>query len=113
MKSRNEIWLADLNPQIGTETGKMRPVLIVQTDLLNHQGHNSTIIFPITTKIKHAEPIRIFLKAGTCGVSNDSEIMLDQIRAIDNSRFVKKIGDVSKDIELKINKFLRAVLELS
>lgn len=113
MKSRNEIWLADLNPQIGTETGKTRPVLIVQTDFLNHQGHNSTIICPITTNIKHAEPIRIFLKAGSCGVLNDSEIMLDQIRAIDNSRFVKKIGTISTDQANRVNRFLRAVLELS
>jgi mRNA interferase MazF len=47
-----EIWIADLNPQIGTEPGKTRPVLIVQTNLLNSIPHPSTIICPITTNVK-------------------------------------------------------------
>ncbi|HAY70305.1 MAG TPA: type II toxin-antitoxin system PemK/MazF family toxin, partial [Saprospirales bacterium] len=47
-----EIWIADLNPQIGTESGKTRPVLIVQTDLLNKIPHPSTIICPITRNVQ-------------------------------------------------------------
>jgi len=47
-----EIWIADLNPQIGTEPGKTRPVLIVQTNLLNSIPHPSTIICPISTNVK-------------------------------------------------------------
>jgi mRNA interferase MazF len=47
-----EIWIADLNPQIGTEPRKTRPVLIVQTNLLNSIPHPSTIICPITTNVK-------------------------------------------------------------
>jgi len=47
-----EIWIADLNPQIGTETGKTRPVLTIQTNLLNKIPHPSTIVCPITTNVK-------------------------------------------------------------
>jgi mRNA interferase MazF len=43
-----EVWLADLNPRVGTEAGKTRPVLVVQTNLLNTVSHPSTIICPIT-----------------------------------------------------------------
>lgn len=68
MKYQNEVWLADLNPQIGTEPGKVRPVIVVQTNLLNEQEHNSTIICPITTKIRNAELIRVFLHSGNGGV---------------------------------------------
>ena len=46
-----EIWIANLDPMRGTETGKTRPVLVVQSDLLN-KVHPSTIICPITTNIK-------------------------------------------------------------
>ena len=46
-----EIWIADLNPRIGTETGKIRPVIVVQTDLLNKE-HPSTIVCPIATNVK-------------------------------------------------------------
>lgn len=41
-----DMWLADLNPQIGMEAGKTRPVLILQTNLLNKTNHPSTIVFP-------------------------------------------------------------------
>jgi mRNA interferase MazF len=47
-----EIWIADLNPQIGTEAGKTRPVLVVQTNLLNKIPHPSTVVCPITTNVQ-------------------------------------------------------------
>ena len=57
-----EIWIADLNPRIGTEAGKVRPVIVVQTDLLNKE-HPSTIVCPITTNVKpDSEILRIHLK---------------------------------------------------
>lgn len=87
-----EIWLADLNPQIGTESGKVRPVVIVQTNFLNEINHPSTIICPITTKLNNESTIlRIRINKGNCGLDQNSDIMIDQIRAIDNSRFVKKL----------------------
>ncbi|WP_432264614.1 type II toxin-antitoxin system PemK/MazF family toxin [Autumnicola musiva] len=55
-----EIWIADLNPRIGTEAGKLRPVIILQTNLLNKAGHPSTIICPITSNIqKDTEVLRL------------------------------------------------------
>lgn len=88
-----EIWLADLNPQIGTEPGKVRPVVIIQTNLLNKIPHPSTIICPITTHvIENSEILRVHLKKGMSSLEYDCDIMIDQIRAIDNKRFIKKIG---------------------
>lgn len=112
MKYQNEVWLADLNPQIGTEPGKVRPVIVVQTNLLNEQEHNSTIICPITTKIRNAELIRVFLHFGNGGVFDDCEIMVDQIRTIDNSRFIKKLGMISAPQQELLKNYLRAVLDL-
>lgn len=88
-----EVWLADLNPRQGTEPGKRRPVLIVQTDLLKQ--HSSTIICPLTTNvIEGVSILRVNLKSGEAGLTRDSAIMLDQIRAIDNRRLVKKLGQL-------------------
>lgn len=57
-----EIWIADLNPRMETETGKVRPVIFVQTDLLNRE-HPSTIVCPITTNAKpDSEILRVHLK---------------------------------------------------
>ena len=90
-----EIWIADLNPQIGTEPGKTRPVLVVQTNLLNKVSHPSTIVCPITTNVnKDIEILRVHLKKGQSKLQQDLDILIDQIRAIDNKRLVKKIGDL-------------------
>jgi mRNA interferase MazF len=63
-----EIWIADLNLRFGTETGKIRSVLTIQTDLLN-KIHPSTIICPITTNVqKKSELLRVHLEQGTGNV---------------------------------------------
>ena len=81
-----DIWLADLNPTRGTEPGKTRPVVIIQTDLLN-DTHLSTIICPITTNVKvEAELLRVHLKKGQ--LDRLSDILVDQVRAIDNNRLI-------------------------
>jgi mRNA interferase MazF len=107
-----EIWLADLDPSFGTEAGKIRPVVIVQTDFLNGR-HKSTIICPITSKVKPKMGIiSVHLKIGDGGLNADSDIMLDQIRAIDNSRFVKKLGDLPPQYHAQLEQNLSDILDL-
>lgn len=97
---------------MGTETGKTRPVLIIQSNLLN-KVHPSTIICPITTNIKKGVSIlRVDIRKGEGGVVQDSSIMIDQIRAIDNKRFLKKIGDLPEALQEKIGENVRIVLDL-
>jgi mRNA interferase MazF len=105
-----DIWLADLNPSRGTEPGKTRPVVIVQTDLLN-ETHLSTLICPITTNVKpEIELLRVHLKKGQ--LDKLSDILVDQVRAVDNSRFLKKIGQLTKDQKAKLKSNLRIVLDI-
>lgn len=113
MKVRQfEIWIADLNPQIVTEPGKVRPVVVVQTELLN-KHHPSTMICPITTKVqKESEILRFHLKKGCCGLSEASDVMIDQVRAIDNSRLVKKIGVLPTELSDKIKINLKILFDL-
>lgn len=108
-----EIWIADLKPQIGTEPGKTRPVLVVQTNLLNKILHPSTIICPITTNIQDsAEILRVHLKKGMSNLNQDCDIMIDQIRAIDSNRLLKKIGDLSDDNLNLVKENILIVLDL-
>ena len=82
------VWLADLNPQRGTEPGKMRPVLIIQNQALLDAGHPSTLVIPLTTRlIEDAAPLRLRLSARD-RLDRDSDLLIDQIRAIDNQRLV-------------------------
>ena len=108
-----EIWIADLNPQIGTETGKTRPVLVVQTNLLNKLPHPSTIICPITSNIKpDADILRVHLKKGEANLSQDSDIMIDQIRAIDNKRLISKLGTLPVRLTEQVKENIMIVLDL-
>ena len=108
-----EIWIADLNPQIGTEPGKTRPVLVVQTDLLNKLPHPSTIVCPITTNVeKEADILRVHLKKGIANLHEDCDIMIDQIRAIDNKRLVKKIGRLPSELIKTVKENIIITLDL-
>jgi mRNA interferase MazF len=108
-----EIWLADLNPQIGTEPGKTRPVLVIQTNLLNKIPHPSTIICPITTNvIKDSEILRVHLKKGTADHHQACDIMIDQIRAIDNTRLTNRIGVLPDELITVVKENIQIVLDL-
>jgi mRNA interferase MazF len=86
--SQFDIWLADLNPRVGTETGKVRPVLILQTNLLN-RIHPSTLICPLTTNVKEeSEILRVHIGKDNSGLLENSDIMIDQIRAIDEKNWL-------------------------
>jgi mRNA interferase MazF len=107
-----ELWVADLNPRMGTEAGKVRPVIVVQTDLLNKE-HPSTVICPITTNVqKDSEILRIHLKKSKTKLKQDCDIMIDQVRAIDNKRLLRKIGEVDIKVKDRIRENLRIVLDL-
>jgi mRNA interferase MazF len=106
-----DIWIADLEPQRGTETGKVRPVLVVQTNLL--KDHPSTVICPITTNvISSSEILRVHIKKGIANLKSDSDIMIDQIRAIDNRRLTQKVGELPLDLQIIVKENIKVVLDL-
>jgi mRNA interferase MazF len=105
-----DIWLADLNPSRGTEPGKTRPVVVLQTDLLN-ETHLSTIICPISTNVlPDVDILRVHLNRNQ--LDKLSDILVDQIRAIDNKRLLQKLGELTKDQRLKLKENLRIVLDV-
>src|SRR5213595_1090816 len=89
MLNRGEVWLANLDPPHGTEPGKTRPVLIVQAQALLDAGHPSTLVVPLTTNVVvDTEPLRIQVpRSGR--LRRQSDLLIDQIRAIDNCRLVE------------------------
>jgi len=113
MPERGEIWLANLNPRRGTEPGKTRPVLIVQSQALLDAGHPSTLIIPLTTNlIEDAEPLRIRV-AATDQLRQDSDLLIDQLRAIDNRRLAQgPLARLSPHLLAKVEDAIREVLDL-
>jgi mRNA interferase MazF len=83
-----EIRLANLNPGRGSEPGKIRPVLLLQNQALLDAGHPSTLVIPLTTNlIDDVEPLRLRIRASG-KLTKDSDLLVDQIRAIDNRRLI-------------------------
>jgi len=88
MRNHGEIWLANLNPGRGTEPGKIRPVLILQNQALLDADHPSTLVVPLTTNlVNDAEPLRLRVVAQG-SLDKDSDLLVDQLRAIDNKRLI-------------------------
>ena len=108
-----EIWIADLNTQIGTEPGKTRPVVVIQTNLLNKVSHPSTIVCPITTNVKKdSEILRVHMKKGTANLHQACDIMIDQIRAVNNKRLTKRLGVLPDELIDLVKENIQIVLEL-
>ena len=110
---RGAIWLADLNPGKGTEPGKTRPVLVVQSQTLLDAGHPSTLVIPLTTNlVDDAEPLRLRVKA-FAKLKHDSNLLLDQLRAIDNRRLTAgPLGVCSPEFMRKVQVAMVEVLDM-
>jgi mRNA interferase MazF len=110
MVSKGEIWLVNLNPvKKNNEMGKIRPVVVYQNDELNHSEYPTTIIIPLSTYlIDDAEPIRYRVKKRD-KLKEDSDIVITQIRAIDNDRFIEQLGYLTTDELIKIKELFEEI----
>ena len=107
-----EIYLANLNPKKGHEVSKTRPVVVIHSQLI--EGLLSTsIICPITTQLSSATLLRVNVSlqdASTTGLSEPSDVIVDQIRSIDNQRLIKKLGELPVAQIEKLQKSLQTIL---
>jgi len=109
---RGVLYLADLEPRRGTEPGKTRPVLVIQTDLLYEAGHPSTWVLPCTTRLTGENLLRVVLPRGIAGNRQECEVMIDQSRAIDNRRLVRALEPLPPEILQEVAEKLRRLGEL-
>ena len=106
MVKRFEIYLVNLNPTIGVEIQKRRPCLIISPNEMNFNV-KTAIIAPMTTKVREF-PTRI-----TCQFEGKSGfIVLDQIRAVDKVRLIKKLGEIDGETSLEVLEKLQEIFAL-
>jgi mRNA interferase MazF len=105
-------YLADLNPRRGSEPGKVRPVLVIQTDLLNEAGHPSTWVLPCTTRLSGESLLRVAVPRGIAGNRQECEVMIDQSRAIDNRRLVRALRGLPRTLLREVEDKLRRLGDL-
>ena len=109
---RGEVWFANLNPTIGSETAKRRPVLIVSNDANNRASATITIV-PITSQIARVYPFEASLSKGAAGLAKASKAQAQQVRTISRERISgKRVGALSAAEMTRVDAALRLHLSL-
>lgn len=94
LTKRGEIYLVNFDPTIGAEIKKTRPALIVQNDIANTYSA-VTIVAAITSSLDdHVYPTEVSVPAKEGGLDKNSVVLLNQLRTIDKTRLIQKLGRV-------------------
>ncbi len=104
MHRQYDIYLINLDPTVGREIRKSRPCVIVSPDEMNN-SIGTAIIAPMTTK-SHDYPTRVPINFQ----SKDGFVVLDQLRTVDKSRLVKRLGAADRGVTAKIKRTIKEML---
>ena len=96
---RGHLVIVDFNPRVHTKPGKVRPAVVVQSDLVTEAGYPSTLVVPTTSAVID-DPgfLRLRLPKGTCGLEKDSDLLIGQLIAVANVSFKKDLGPLPSDL---------------
>ena len=94
MMHRGDIYLVDLTDQVGSEQSGVRPAVVVQNELGNAYSP-TTIVCPLTSKNKSLSATHVSLTPDEAGIIKDSTVLCEQVRVIDKTRIIKKLGEVN------------------
>jgi mRNA interferase MazF len=107
------VYVVDLEPRVGTKLGKQRPCLAIQPTPFAAAGLPSTVILPLSTRlVDNAFPLRVRLGKGTCGLTEESDLLVDQILAWDNGLFRRDLGELPEALQDDVRAAMREFLDL-
>ncbi len=110
---RGEIYYADLNPTIGSEINKKRPVLIVSNNANNRAASTITIL-PITSNVSNVYPFEVALMPKKTGLPKASKVQCQQIRTISKLRINgKPLGAIDKNTQHQVDLALKLHLDIN
>ena len=109
---RGEVFLATLDPVVGREIAKTRPVVVVSNDKNNEFSGTVTILPIASTNVEKTYPFEVFFRRGTGNLPKDSKAKADQIRTLDKRRLVRKMGRLAEKENSQINEAMRIHLGL-
>ena len=109
---RGEVHVAALDPVVGKEISKTRPVVVVSNDMNNRYSGTVTVL-PVTSgNLDKIYPFEVYLRKGSGNLPKDSKVKADQIRTLDKARLVKRIGELGDDEIAEIEKAMKVHLGL-
>jgi mRNA interferase MazF len=110
---RGHLYIVDFNPRIKTKPGKLRPALVLQSDLVKEAGYPSTFVIPTTTRlIEDAGILRLRLNKSQGGIARDSDLLLGQMIAVANESFRQEIGVLPDSLMEELETRIRIILSL-
>jgi len=109
--SRGDIFLVNFDPTVGAEAKKTRPAVVVSNDINN--AHSPIVsIAPITSKVTKVYSFEVEIPLGVGGLKTRSKVMVNQTRAVDKIRLIKKLGHLPEQIMADINRALKLHYDL-
>lgn len=113
---RGRIWLVELEPAVGSEANKRRPVVIISNDRANQtvarSGRGVITVVPLTSNVTRVFTFQTLFPAQETGLRMDSKAQAEQVRAISPKRFVRPLGAVPFSLLQQLEAALRLHLEL-
>ena len=108
---RGDLFLVNFDPTVGAEAKKIRPALVVLNDINNL--HSPIIsIAPITSNVIKVYSFEVQIPPGTSGLRTRSKVMVNQTRAVDKIRLIKKLGTLPEKIMIEVNQSLKLHYDL-
>ena len=111
--TRGHLYIVDFNPRVKTKPGKLRPAVVIQSDLVNEAGYPSTVVIPTTTRVlENPGILRLRIKKGQGGLARDSDLLLGQLVAVANESFRQEIGVLPEPLMGELEGRVRIILGL-
>lgn len=109
---RGDVCLVALDPEVGKEISKTRPVVIISNDK-NNEFSGTITVLPITSKsLEKIYPFEVFLAKGMGNLPKDSKVKADQIRTVDKTRLITHMGKLEEEEIAGIEKAIKIHLAL-
>lgn len=113
---RGDLVLAELDPVVRPEQGKVRPCLVVTNDdsnaIVSATGQGMVALVPLTSNVDRVLPFQVLIPAADAGLARDSKAQTEQLRAVSVRRIVRSIGSVSRETLAVVDEALRIHLAL-
>ncbi len=112
---RWHVYVVDLGGRVGSKPGKQRPCLSIQPDEFGQGGLRSTVVLPLTTRLVSgtAFPLRVRIPAGTCRLTRDSDVLIDQMLAWNNELFRDDLGELPEALQDEVRRAVGEFLDLA
>lgn len=106
---RGDVVLAALDPTVGVEIKKTRPVVVVSNDSINHFSQLAVVV-PLTTNVSRVSPSHALIPRGAAGLASASKAVTEQVKAVDKRRLIRRLGSLPPRHVAEVERALKNTL---